>query len=198
MKLEVIQKPTIQPVTLAEAKDFLNWENTDKDTEITALIKAATSLAEEYTNQIFCQRTYAYSIDRFPINWILLPVYPVRSITSITYINRNESPSTITLPTSVYELNGGIVPSFISLQYNQVWPGASAEENAVTITFIAGHESDGGSPEDFRSEIPDPVKLAIRQLVNKMFDGRHDQSELFKANSVEKILLDAFRLEFYV
>ena len=67
-----------EPVTLQEAKDWCRIDVTDDDTLITALIKAARIICENYANLSFIERTVTAKIKN-GLGGISLPYGPVTS-----------------------------------------------------------------------------------------------------------------------
>ena len=59
-------QPSVEPVSLTEAKNYLRLEITDDDTLITTLIKAAREACETFTGRSFVQKSYKQVLDSFP------------------------------------------------------------------------------------------------------------------------------------
>ena len=78
--------PTIEPVTLAEAKLHLKVENTADDDLITSLIKTARQWCEGYQNRSYITRTITLKTDKFP-KVFRLPRPQLLTVTSIKYID---------------------------------------------------------------------------------------------------------------
>lgn len=193
MSLTLVTDATVYPITTAEAKTHLNVDFSDDDTYIDALIAAATEQAEIFTGRDFCQKTWDYSFDQFPTGDIVLPKYPVQSVTSITYTDQTTSPVTNTLSTTVYSLDSGKKPSVIYQKYGQYWPSATSQHNSITVRFITGAEPTG-SPLDYRANVPEAIKTAIKVIITKLYDHRGETSVLFEKDSAELLLLNSYRI----
>lgn len=172
MSVVEVTGPSAEPVTYEETRDHINLEHDDDYDLITRYIKSARRVFENKAKHILVQRTFDYSFSRFPFNRIVLPRNPVISITSITYIDLNLSPTSQTVATSVYELNAGVTPAHVYLKYNQKWPSNRGWENDVTVRFVAGYNDDGDSPRDYAQNVPDDIKVCIMSMVGEMYKNR--------------------------
>lgn len=150
--------PSFEPVTVAQAKAQLGIaaSNTDHDTVLTALIKQARERFEHESNYIVATGTFTIKTDDLGEDEIEIPLRPVTSITSITYVDT--SGNTQTFSGSKYSLsNSGSMPEIV-LGYNESWPAIRGHEDDVTITFVAGHATTDAVPERIRQAIICQVK----------------------------------------
>jgi len=90
--------PTVEPITLAEAKAHLRVETADDDTFITAAISAARDAVERYCGRFFAGTTAALIFDYFPAGSkpLRLPVPDVSALVSIKYLDSNNTEQTLT------------------------------------------------------------------------------------------------------
>lgn len=170
MALDVVTAATNDPVTLAAAKSHLRIDSDEDDQLILALIETATLMVEQETKRAISQRTYDFTVDhgwpyRNGYPFIYLPVNPVQSVTSITYIN-GSSPNP-TLSSSLYTVKARNSGSFIVPEYNVTWPDVRNVPEAVTVRFIAGYAT---------SEIPGPLIHAIKVLIGYLYEHRGDEN----------------------
>ncbi len=85
MGVSIITQPTVEPVSLEEAKLYLRVDATSEDDLISSLIQAAREYVETHTRRTLIYTTYRYTLDTFPgwngLNFtsqpIELPKYPV-------------------------------------------------------------------------------------------------------------------------
>lgn len=150
--------PTAEPVTLAEAKEqcgILSGE-THFDTQLTRLIKAARKHAEEYCNARFAEQTIMSECDSFA-DFARLPEGPLKSVTSITYVDPAGDEQTI--DASVYDAHkDGLEPS-IALKYGQVWPRIRFGSR-ITLAAVYG------------GMVPESVQHAMLLLIGHWFVNR--------------------------
>lgn len=90
MRLKLKEAPTLEPITLEEAKLYLRVSSGDENTLITALIKSARIMVEKETHRVLITQTWQLSYDAEPAV-IELPRSPLQSIVSIKTISAVES-----------------------------------------------------------------------------------------------------------
>jgi uncharacterized phiE125 gp8 family phage protein len=182
--------PATEPVSLAEAKLHLKIETADTadDTLVTYLIKAARENAEEYTRRSFIETTWERRMDTFfddgQDGVILLKKNPVKSITSIKYLDVNGVEQT--LSTAYYNLLTGEEPHRIEPSYDHSWPAHREDAQRIKIVFKAGYAS-----------VPDSIKSAILLIVAHLYEHREDVVVgriVSPLTNGAKSLLDYYRL----
>lgn len=179
MPVVVITKPTVQPVTLAEAKLWCRIDTADtrRDALVTQLIKAATEYAEAYTGRAFVQRTLEFRTGGFTDSVFLstygrglrLPHPPLIDVTSVTYID--SAGATITVASSVWDIDTASEPGIVYLALNQYWPYAAYySPDGVRVRYTAGYAPDAGSPPDYQQNVPSLLKVWLQQRVVTLYD----------------------------
>jgi uncharacterized phiE125 gp8 family phage protein len=179
--LELTSAPAIEPITLAELKSQLRIDHSDEDTHLGTLIAVSRLTIEARTGRALVTQTWKLSLDRFPPSnlWssaravIRLPKPPLQSVSDITYTALDGTPTV--LSADVYQVHApaGITPptGWISLKQDQVWPSTADVQNAVQVTFVAGWETAGTSP-DTADETPETLKLACKALASWFYEQR--------------------------
>ncbi|OQY26232.1 MAG: hypothetical protein B6244_14130 [Candidatus Cloacimonetes bacterium 4572_55] len=135
MYTKITNEPTVEPVSLTEAKLHLRVDHNDDDVLIAGLIQSARQSCENYEGKSYCVRTYTLKMDS--LFDVCLPYPPLISVDSITYID--DDGDTQTLSTDIYDIDTHSDPGYIYLAYNQTWPMTRSELNAVTITYKSGY-----------------------------------------------------------
>jgi uncharacterized phiE125 gp8 family phage protein len=170
MGLSVVTAPTQEPMSLVEAKDHLRETSSDQDGLIAGYILAAREMVESATHRRLITQTLDYTIDD---GWpcevvngydrlrIRLPVNPVQSVTSITYVD--SSGSNQTLSSSLYVLRADGPVAYIDPTYGSSWPTPRCQPVAVTVRFVAGWTL---------SDVPNPLMQAMRMLVGHFYQNR--------------------------
>lgn len=90
MRLKEKTAPTVEPVSLDEAKLHLKVDSADDNALITALIKTARQLAEKETKRALITQTLQMYLDSAPAE-IEIPRPPLQSVVSIKAISATES-----------------------------------------------------------------------------------------------------------
>lgn len=134
--LTVTVPPRSDPVDLNDAKAQLKLDEsvTADDDLITRYIRAAVRRAERFTGRSLITQTLEMVLDTFPAA-IDLPRPPIRSISSITYVDGDGA--TQTLAADQYVLDDNVIrPAF-----NVTWPTPRNQDRAVTVTYVAGYST---------------------------------------------------------
>jgi uncharacterized phiE125 gp8 family phage protein len=158
--------PAVEPITLAEAKEHLDVTHSESDDYITALISTARQAAEKFQGRAYITQTLQYRLDGFPESReILLPRPPLQSVSSVVYVDSNGSSQT--WDASGYQVDSNGYVGRIAPIPTDIWPTTeSGRMNAVTVTYIAGYG-------DTASDVPDPIKHAIKLMIADWFDERN-------------------------
>lgn len=179
MDWQVTTGPTIEPVTLAEAKLHLRVDVADDDTLITSLIKAARESCEMTEGRAYLEQSITAKLDVFE-DLILLPRPPLISITSIKYLDLDGVQQT--LATSYYDTDIISEPGIITLAYNQNWPNTRDVHHAIEIIYKAGYGSAVAA-------VPERVKSAMKLLLTYFYENRQP-SDIDDFTAVQSLLND--------
>jgi len=166
MSIRLIAGPTIEPVSLSEAKKQLRVEHNEENDLISSLIRAARVQAETESRRALLTQTWELTLDEWPHDdEIDLAYPPLQSVISITYVTYDEQ--TITLPTTIYGVDATSDPGRIYLKYGQCWPRETLRrENAIKVRFVAGWAS--------AVEVPENYKLGIKLAITCYYENRGD------------------------
>jgi uncharacterized phiE125 gp8 family phage protein len=139
MSLIQVSQPAAVPLSLAEIKAQCRQVLPDEDAILAGYIRAAVDYVQDYTSLRLITQTWAYSVDCWPHRWngyIALPIGPVQSITSISYLDTNGTPQT--LSPGIYSFRGDRV----TLAPGATWPSILHGLDVITITFVVGYGDD--------------------------------------------------------
>lgn len=156
----VVESPAKEPLTLAEAKDHLNELEDLHDNKIDQLIKSAREEAEQQTGRACITQTLQVTLDQF-VDEIELPMPPLRSVVSITYVDPDGAVQT--LDPGVYRVDITSTPGRVTLAYGKAWPETLRVTSAITIEFIAGYGDEG-------SDVPESIRQGMRLYLTKHYD----------------------------
>jgi len=161
--VSLVTAPTEEPVTTAEARSHLRLDDTDFDTQIANLVKAARGKVEAVTARQLVTATYDLTLDALPVGTATtrLPFGQLQSVTSVTYLDT--AGASTTWSSSDYIVSTAEEPGGITPAYGIVWPSARVVKDAATVRFVCGY---GGA-----SDVPDGLKHAILLLVAHWFEN---------------------------
>ena len=165
--LSILTDPTVEPVTLAEAKAHCRVDSTADDSLISSYIKAAREWVSAYMDETLVHTRYVMKLDSFPTE-IELPRPPMATsgtATAVTITYTLENQTTATLATNQYRVDRESVPGVIRTLYNGSWPSHLLDYGAVTVTWWGGFSGDG-------SKVEQRVKSAILWLVGMWYERR--------------------------
>lgn len=178
--------PTFEPLDASDVADHIRAGD---DASVRNLINDYLLVAREWVeNEVqisLGQRTWTLYLDCFPCWEIELRLPPVQSVTSIAYLDTDNTSQT--LSASLYRVDTDGKPGRIVPVYGQIWPYTYPTTKAVTITATVGYTSAG--------LVPACAKQAMRILTKMMYDGGGGMCES-ELDAVRRIL-DPIRWEGY-
>jgi uncharacterized phiE125 gp8 family phage protein len=185
-----LTQPTVEPVTLAEAKHHCRVDGTADDAYISSLVKTAREWCEAYCDETLLNTQYKMTLDSFPIE-IEIPRPPMATagtFTAVTITYTKENQTTATLSTSEYRVDRDSKPGVARTLYNGSWPSHLLDYNAVTVTWWGGRGADG-------SAVDQRYKNAILWLVGYWFERRMaaDAASMSEIPFGVKSLLDSVK-----
>lgn len=157
-----------EPLDTVSAVEHLRAQGAGADSEIARLVSAARAYVENYTGTRLITQTLALRSD----DWAdleNLPVAPVQSITSISYVDTDGA--TQTLAGSVYDARlYGLAPTIV-LKFNQVWPTIQMG-SLITVTAVVGY----GAAADVPSDLIHALRLLLGDFYQFRETAQADQS----------------------
>lgn len=164
---QLVSAPQSEPITLDEAKAHLRieYDFTDDDALIQALIKAVRQHTETITNSLFINQTWKLVLDHFPegADPITIRRRPITDISAIEYIDSDGALQT--LASFQKDLDGFVTRVMPAI--NENWPATREQMNAVEIRFTAGYENT-------EEAIPQTLKQAMLLLIGHYYENRED------------------------
>lgn len=159
----LVTAPVRLPVSIGEAKAAAKIESEDEDALVDAWITEAAAFVAEYCGRQLITSTFDAYFDRFPgcaDRWgeysLELPLGPVQSVTSVTYLDGNGA--TQTWPATEYRLDRQKSPARVVRGYDKSFPTYRLQSGSVVVRFVAGY---GDNPGD----VPEPIRNWIREQV---------------------------------
>ena len=165
--LYTVTAPSVEPISLADAKLHLRVDVDTDDDLINAIIKAARQRLEIDARVALITQTLEMRLDCFPVDGddILLLRPPLQSVTSIKYVDTDGVEQTWS--SDDYAADIYSTPARIRPAYGEVYPTARSVNNAVTIRYTAGYG-------DAATAVPDDLLQALKLLIGHFYENRED------------------------
>ena len=181
--------PTVEPVTAAELRSHLRIEGTSEDSALLDLIAEAREWLEAQHGVAFLDQRWKVTFDNWPggrEDWwdgmrdghighigrsgggaaIELPRWPLTGITSVTTYDQ-DSDSTVVDVSATFDTDTRSKRGRLSLRSGSTWPSATRPVNAIEIIYTTGFGAAA-------SDVPAPLKRAIRELAAHLYTHRGD------------------------
>lgn len=145
-----------EPVTLAEAKAYSRIDGSSEDALITSLITMARTHCESFISKCIVLKTVEINSFTYPYQF-QLPYGPLTNelnVTKCVTLDQNGVETPLT-----YQVNAGLFPKLFIL--------GGAQSYKFKLVYIAG-----------MTTVPEDIKLAIKMMVNTLYERREDFSDL--------------------
>ena len=192
----LVTGPSVEPISLAEAKLHLRVDITDDDTLITGLIISARQRAETITRRSLCTQTWKLVLDQFPApgqnvgsaNWYGPqwgnspgPLTTLRAdgrtgfeifldhtpVVSVDSITYTDVDGTPqTLSSSLYKTDLVTEPCRVVPAYGTTWPGTRNEISAVTVNYTCGYGN--------AAAVPQSIKQWMLLRIGALYENREE------------------------
>ena len=164
MALILTSGPSVEPVSLAEAKAHLRVDGTAEDTLIGSLIVTSRLHVEAALGLALITQSWSYFVDAWPKGTELrLPLRPVQAIAAVQLYGPDESVTPV--PPEIYLVDGHSVPPRLVRQGAKVWPKPVRSANGIEVAFVAGYG-------DTAADVPAPIRQAVLLLVAHWYENR--------------------------
>lgn len=158
----LIEPPASEPLSLAEAKNYLRVEHAADDTLIQSMIAAARMEVEARTRRALLTQTWCIVLDRWPgSGTIASPVSPLREVVAARVYDEAGEPQA--LDPDIFILNTAAAPGLIAFDAGRVIQPARD---------IAGIELDIEAGYGAAADVPAPLLQAMRLLLARAYEYR--------------------------
>lgn len=156
----VVAGPTVEPVSIEEAKAHLRLDHNYEDVWLMTAIAAAREDAETFTGRALAEQTLELRLDRWPaVDELWLPRPPVTAVSWVKYTNELGAQSTLAAET--YLVDAGPQAARLRLRVGQAWPGVVLQAGGLVVRYTAGYPV-----------VPARVKQAILMMVGHLYENR--------------------------
>lgn len=161
MTMLLLTPPAVEPVTLAEMKDYLRLSSTSEDELLAGLLAAARQTVERETGTALVTQTWRLYLDDWPQHGLVrIARCPVSRIVSVTAYDPDGNPAAI--DAGHLFLDAGSRPARLYLSAAAV---ALRPLNGLEIDFEAGFGESG-------ADVPDGLKRVIKALAAHWYEFR--------------------------
>lgn len=166
-RVKVTTKPGQSVMSLTELKARLGIVVDDDDLFLQRALRAAEARVDGPSGigYAMLEQSWTLSLDCFPSygsETIYLPGAPVKSITSIGYVDVDGANQTI--DAADYQLDAAGDMARLKPAYGGTWPGTRDQNAAVTIEYVLGEQD----PKD----VPDDLVDAVALLAAHRYENR--------------------------
>ncbi len=173
-QLVTVTPAGVTPVGRDEVKQYLHVDDSDQDTVIDRLIKAATAYAQQKTGVWYAPTELEYRLMRWPFGFpsaIQLPAFPLRAVSAVSYLDRDGA--TQTVDAGDYELIATGSGAVVEFSQGFAYPATKVGHYPVRVRFSAGYNDPAGATgDDPALALPDAACLAIMMLAVNFFEHR--------------------------
>ena len=164
MAIAVITAPTVEPISLAEAKRQCVVEHDLDDALLTLLISVAREHGESLTRRSWAPQTLELTLTGFPssASYIELPYGPVSGLLSIKYLVANDD-TEYTFDTSNLRFDFSRLLGRTILKAGETWPTGAVE---VRVRYTAGWAA---------AEFPSVLKQWSLVKIASLYSQRENQ-----------------------
>lgn len=189
MPLVQTTAPSIEPVTLADAKVHLRVIDTAEDSLITLLIGAARRYAEMYCGRSFISQAWRLTLDAFPGPSLMGVPYgrtytipghavqlergPVLAVTAITYQDMGGIWQTMPSADYVADVSGPIAR--ITPVFGKIWPVTLPQIASVRVDFTAGYGPAA-------SDVPEGIRHWLLVRIGTLYENREEVAALSRGS----------------
>ena len=193
MTTRVTTAPTVEPLTLAEAKLQVKEDIVDVglDARIARLITSCREAVEQELSRSVMLQTLEVTLDEFP-DAIRLDAPPIIDVLSVEY-TAEDGVATALSPSS-YTLDNASEPGWLVPAYGHSWPATQASINAVRVRYRAGYSASTDAATA-QAAVPASIKefILVELATRYKYASSEDAAPTLRHNFAER-MLDRFRV----
>lgn len=157
--------PTVEPVSLALAKQHLRVDHNDEDDLITEYIASARAWVESFLERSLIRQTWQMILDEFPAAGenIELRMPPAYDLVSFQYLDDDGDATTV--DAAYYDSILAVDCGIITLASGQAWPVPGDYPGPVRISYRTGYGTAA-------TDVPADIRRAVRTMVEHQYRTR--------------------------
>ncbi len=162
MALVLTSGPSLEPVTVAEAKAHLRLDGSAEDTLIASLILTSRLHLEAALGFALISQNWTLLLDAWPDGAVTFPIRPVLSVVSARVLSATGTPTV--LAASDYVLDGAsLAPRLV--RSGTGWPQPGKAATGIEIAFTAGFGT-------LATDVPASIRHALLLLAAHWYEHR--------------------------
>lgn len=159
--------PSVEPLSLTEAKAHLRITHNDDDTYISTLIISARRAVEQRFDLPLLQQSWSIFADDWPnAGEFNLPLFPVMSIADVKIYGDDDVAAT--LDPAHYYLDAVSRSARLVLRRGRLFPPPGRRANGIEIKLLAGFGTTAAA-------VPNTIKQALLITLADWFANRGDE-----------------------
>lgn len=170
MGLYLIQRESVDVISLADAKAHLRVDFDDDNAWIQRAIRAVVrNMERRVLHRALVDQTWELRLTSTPCEPVKLPMPPLIGVESITYYDDDNAQQTASA--SLYEVIGAGANGRgeVHLVSGESWPTVYQRAEPFTIRFRAGYIDTQSSPN---GEVPEPIVSALLLHLGTLYAHR--------------------------
>lgn len=159
----LLMPPDVEPISLAQAKNWLRIDHSDEDELILALIASARLVVESASGRMLISQTWRLVLDAWPVNEIVVPLAPVRQVLALRTLSSDGSASVVPASDYLADTSGGRG----RVRFSVAPPAPERKIGGCEIDLEIGFSASAQG-------VPETLKTAMRLLIARWYEHRGD------------------------
>jgi len=163
MASTLLTAPSVEPISLTEAKAHLRIDHTAEDDTITEMIVAARQALEDSSGLALITQSWRVALDAWPGLFVELPKRPAQSVTEVRVTNLNGVETII--ESAAYDLKSAGGLARLVKTPAAVWPTPGRLAGGIEIDYVAGYG-------DAAANVPRALRQALLMVIAHVYENR--------------------------
>ena len=166
-RMQLVVGPLVEPVTVADVKEYARIDSADEDSLIADLIVEAREKAEEWTRRAFITQERILWFDETPCwDYIKIP-RPILQTTDLVITSYAEDDTPSVFAATNYHIATQRMIGRVTLKNGSSWPTDIRSSDGMSIEYKCGYG-------DTAADVPGAIKRAIIRICLDLLNNRTD------------------------
>ncbi len=181
---KVVEEPSIEPISVADVKEFARIDGNDEDSLIEDFIEVVRKSAESYLGRAFIKQKIRLVMDFWPDEVINLPRPPLLSIIKVATLDEDDTETEYS-SNNYYAITES-VPGKLVIKNGVTAPtNTTRYHGGYLIEYYAGYGT-------FDQKVPSPIRMGLKLWVASVYENR--QIDTSNPPPEARKALDLFRV----